>query len=311
MYAMKYYFLLLLSVFMLFPGFLADIVTPAGLTGILFAQETSSAGGSSAAGQNAAEALPSLDQIIPGLKGSDRKILLDSGKLVLFYKNGETSRFVPETDVARVTAEHAQAIKMGMRIESLFLFRNSELPDKYSTLSPEKRNLALYNILRSVSTLQGIEYYSASRDKMRILFEESWAVKKPDLSKASDPDNKIRDPLVTVIPPKDTIYIYQKDKTFGKNVSSMTFIADSQSFASSIVNLYPMKYKGFFKVIDAKQMRTDFVVIPVKEGLLIYGTMGAKTKPVKAFLDKAESSFRNRVIALADWYKDRISQEFR
>jgi len=169
-----------------------------------------------------------------------------------------------------------------------------------------ERNIKLYNILRSVSTLQGLEYYSASRKKMRTLFEESWAVSDP-----SDSKTKISDPVVNAIPAMDTIYIYQKDKTFGKNFSRMEFRAGKKTFSSTIINITPMRYKGFIKVMDKENLQINFIIIPTAEGLLVYGAMGAETLNIKAFLDKAEDSFKNRVIALSSWYEKRMQEEFR
>jgi hypothetical protein len=57
-------------------------------------------------------------------------------------------------------------------------------------------------------------------------------------------------------------------------------------------------------------MQIHLIVVPVEEGLLLYGTMSAKTLNVKAFHDRARNSFTNRVIALTGWYGTRLDEEF-
>ena len=57
-------------------------------------------------------------------------------------------------------------------------------------------------------------------------------------------------------------------------------------------------------------MQIHLIVVPVEEGLLMYGTISAKTLNVKAFLDRARDSFTNRVIALTGWYRARLDEEF-
>ncbi|MCK5736745.1 MAG: hypothetical protein KAH21_09715, partial [Spirochaetaceae bacterium] len=118
------------------------------------------------------------------------------------------------------------------------------------------------------------------------------------------------DPLVSSIPSEDTIMVHQKDKSFSNNESSMTFHAGSNAFATEIINLTPMRYKGFIRIADPGDMQIHLIVVPVEEGLLMYGTMSAKTLNVKAFLDRARDSFTNRVIALTGWYRTRLNEEF-
>ena len=171
-------------------------------------------------------------------------------------------------------------------------------------MEPDERSLILYNILRSVSTLEGLEYFSASRGEMRLLFEESWAVA------GLDSDDPLPDPLVAAIPEEDSFLVHQKDKSFGKNLQEMTFRTRPDVFAVSIINQTPMRYMGLFKVVDPGNMQSHLIVVPVREGLLIYGTMSGRTREVKAFMDRARNSFTNRVIALTGWYRQRLTEEF-
>lgn len=249
--------------------------------------------------------LPSINDILPAISSSDSSTLINDGELLRFHGDGVSPGLLPDTSLTAGIARQMVTADLNIGIEGLFFTPVEDLPDKYRKLTPDERRLTLYNILRSVSTLQGLEYYSASRGEMRLLFEESWAI--ADVKKTKEP---LADPLVSTIPNEDTILIHQKDKSFNNNESSMTFRVGSNSFAADIINLTPMRYKGFIRIADPEDMQIHLIVVPVEEGLLMYGTMSAKTLNVKAFLDRAQNSFTNRVIALTGWYKTRLDEEF-
>ena len=247
---------------------------------------------------------PTLDRALPSLSESDRTSLLSDGELLRFHGEGVSPGLLPNTDLTAEVARKMISGDLNIGIEGLFFTPASELPGGYSDMRADERKLILYNILRSVSTLQGLEYYSASRSEMRLLFEESWTVAD---SESKEP---IPDPLVTSVPGEQTITVHQKDKSFGNNTQEMTFRTAGTVLAADIVNLTPMRYKGLIRVVDPGNMQIHLIVVPLEEGLLMYGTMSARTRDVKAFLDRARNSFTNRVIALTGWYKARLIEEF-
>ncbi|MDF1567862.1 MAG: DUF6675 family protein [Spirochaetaceae bacterium] len=246
----------------------------------------------------------SLDDALPSMSASDRASLINEGELLRFHPDGVSPGLLPNTELTADVVRRIVAGDLNIGIEGLFFTPIDSLPSSYSTMDSDERKLALYNILLSVSTLEGLEYYSASRGEMRLLFEESWVI--------ADPDNKepLPDRLAVSVPAQESIFIHQKDKSFGSNESVMTFRAASDVFATDIINLTPMRYKGIIKVVDPENMQVHLIVVPVDEGLLLYGTMSAQTRNVKAFLDRARNSFTNRVVALTGWYKDRLLDEF-
>ncbi len=256
-------------------------------------------------GQANASEIPALDEVLPLLTEADHAALINDGELLLFHEDGVSPNLLPETSL---TGEVARQIVLGdlnIGIEGLFFTSTKELPAGFAAGDMNERQLILYNIMRSVSTLEGLEYYSASRGEMRLLFEESWMID------GEDGKEPLPDPLVSVIPEEDFFYVHQKDKSFANNTQKMSFRASGGVIAANIVNQTPMRYKGFIRVADPGNVQMHLIAVPVEEGILVYGTMSAHTRDVKAFLDRARNSFTNRVIALAGWYKERLSEEFR
>ena len=252
-----------------------------------------------------AAALPVLAHVLPSLLPDDEMRLLEDGQFLRFHGKGFSPSLLPNTELTAAAARRIIGGGLNIGIEGLFFTPLEDLPPAYAAMDEARRRLRLYNILRSVSTLEGLEYYSASRGKMRLLFEESRAV-----ADAGRPRDVLADPLVKSIPAEDSIILHQKDKTFASNRSTMRFRAEGEAFAAEIVNITPMRYKGLIRVADPGNMQTHLIVVPVREGIVIYGTMAARTRDVRAFLERARNSFTNRVIALTGWYRLRLGEEF-
>lgn len=252
----------------------------------------------------AAAQQPALGEVLPALPKADLASLVSKGELLLFHPEGVTPGLLPVTKLTATVEKRIVSGKLNIGIEGLFFTAVEDLPADYLGMPESERNLVMYNILRSVNTLQGLEYYSASREEMRLLFEESWVISD---GKSVTP---LPDPLVKQIPVEDKIFIHQKDMSFGSNESEMTFRTAAGVFTADIVNLTPVRYKGMIKIVNPGDMQIHLMVIPVREGLLVYGTMSARTRDVKSFIDRARDSFTNRVIALTSWYETRITEEF-
>jgi len=247
-----------------------------------------------------------LNEALVFLSPANRESLVEIGELRQFHPTRMDTQLIPSTPLSASIEKRISEVDLNIGIEVLYFMPNSRLPSAYHNTSINERQLTLYNILRSVSTLQGLTYYSASRGENRLLFEESWVI-----GSLSEPGMAIPDPIVKSIAPLHTILIHQKDKSFGKNRSKVTYRSVGRDMSIAIENLTPMRYKGLIRVVNPGKMQIFIIVVPVQEGLLIYGVIAAKTLNVRAFLKRARSSFTNRIIALTRWYLNRITEEFR
>lgn len=239
--------------------------------------------------------LLSFDEMTSFLSRDEKTTLLNEGELTRFHFSTFDPLLLPPVDMSGDLRQQTKENDLNMGIEGLFLYKEFDL-EAYKS-DPDKMKLELYNILRSVSSLEGTQYYSASREEMRDLFVESWMI--PDLD---SPKEKMDDPLVSSIPSRDSIFIHQRDKSFGKHESEMEFFYDSPVIRTVIINRSPMHYKGFIKVINPGQMQIHLLAIPTDQGLLFYGISAADTLNIKAFRERANNSFYNRVKALYAWY---------
>ena len=282
---------------MLLPGLLL-------LTGFTVRGEESAASGTEAE-KGLSGKIPG--GVLAGISSGERRELIEGGQVLRFHNApaGIVPGLVPDIPVAEGMIQGIQSARLNIGVEGLFFHDSSKLPGAYSEAKETVRNLALYNILRSVSTLEGLEYYSATRGKMRVLFEKSWVLR--DLSSME----RIPDPLVTRVPINARMNIFQKDKSFGRNTHAMTLQAREGILLMNLVNITPILYRGLIRVVDPGKMHINMIIIPTeKEGLLVYGNMMAQTRNVKSFIKRAKNSFMNRVITLGNWYKKRLLEEF-
>ncbi len=162
--------------------------------------------------------------------------------------------------------------------------------------------LKLYNILRSISTMEGIEYYSASRERMRIFYEESYAIDDPD------DRNRIPDPVVTWIPSRDRLYVFQKDSSFGSNVQRIDYLRGGNDFLLIMENITTMVYK-VVPLVTPGNLKTFVLIRPhPDEGVIeFYGNIGVRVPALFGMQDRARDSFYNRIVALHDWFVQEIS----
>jgi hypothetical protein len=168
--------------------------------------------------------------------------------------------------------------------------------------SPESR-LRIYNILRSMSTMKGIQYYSASRERMRTLFAESYVVDGPDGKK------RLPDPVVDEIPAYSRLYALQEDLTFGENIYVTEFRYSGETYLLDSTNLTTMNY-FFLRMVKPKNSVTLILLIPSGQELLFYGAVGAHTMNFLGLARSREDSFYNRLKAIYGWFGERMTAAF-
>lgn len=213
-----------------------------------------------------------------------------------FYEDRVETRLAPSSPLVNAVADGLEDLQPRVGIEILL-----SIPVNDAAFTAEGR-LEIYNILRSISTMEGIEYYSASRDTMRTFYHESYAI--------ADPDNRdrIADPLVNRIPANDTVYAFQEDGSFGRNVQALNYQAVDGRFLVSMENQTTMVYR-VVPLVSPGNLRTFLLVEPDPDSgtLVFYGNLGVRVPALFGMQDRARDSFYNRIVALHDWFADQLT----
>jgi len=156
------------------------------------------------------------------------------------------------------------------------------------------RKLAL--IANSIHKLEGLEYWSASRKKMRTLYEESWRIVSPDTqTRVSDPSTLSE----LGAGPSWSFYTHQKDLTFGSTTSMSTVSMGADSMHMINANVSPVKLL-FVQVVAPGALESGIYAMPCREGLLLYGVTFVQATDVAA--NRVFESARNKAFAIFNWF---------
>jgi hypothetical protein len=184
--------------------------------------------------------------------------------------------------------------KAGVLVETASL-----LPAKASedTAARRRQLASIYGLMRSFSSLQGIEYYSISHGRMRTLYAESYRIDGPD-SRQRIPDPPVPPP--DAIPTAETIYAFQRDLSFGANVYAHSFACMPEAVRVEATNLTRMSF-GIIPVLAPHALHTRLLVIQAAEGIIFYIESNAAAP---GFLrSRLGESFANRAAALFVWFE--------
>lgn len=236
----------------------------------------------------------SVHDALPRLSSAERSELRREGELTRFFNDEESPALVPRTSLRSQVRQDIENMKLLIGVEALFAF------DPPAALSREaERDRYIYNVLRSVSTLEGIQYYSASRKRMRTFFYESYAIAEPG---SREP---LPDPIVREIPRKDAITVFQRDSSMGANVSRLTYRYTGDAVAISIENLTMMHYY-LVPLVAPGNLHMHLMVIPGDEQFLFYGVCGVRAHNFLGLAQRKRASFYNRIKAMYAWFVDEL-----
>ncbi len=233
--------------------------------------------------------LDDLRAAAPGLTDAQAESLLTKGSVTRFFQPHESAELVPDCSLAPTIKADMSSLDYSIGVEVLFIAK----PGDESGPDPL---LGWYNILRSISTLKGVEYYSVLDGKMRVLFSNSYAV-----DNATD-KKRIADPLVTSLPPESSITIMQDDTRFGTNYYRVRYLAAADAISMTMTNITTLSLL-FIPVISPQDMQLHLVVLPYQGSRLFYGSVVVRVGTMLGLQGIVRDSFHNRINALYGWFK--------
>jgi hypothetical protein len=244
------------------------------------------------------DAIGEIAELCPGLPPKAQSELYHTGKTSRFYFTpADSTRYLPESAFSAAITENLTEIAPNIGVETLYLF---EAPG----ISPAQNDmLGIYNLLRKLSTVKGIEYYSASRGRTRTFFREFYTIDGPEQT------GPVPDRLVASIPREDVLYAFQEDLTFGKNISRLRYRYERPFIALSIVNLEKMRY-ALIPLIQEEDMQTHLIIYVLDGFIMFYGNCGVSTIEFFGLVNKKKESFSNRVEAMYRWFRGQYEGNF-
>ena len=228
------------------------------------------------------------------------KQLLQSGSIDRERFDEATLGMIPRDGVLQRLLEASRKdIDPNITVESLRLYRKRSSQGNWTA----SERTELYNGILAVSTLKGLEYYSKSRSAMRLLFETSSVIDNPTGK------NPRPDPVYSAPQAEVSVYVRQKDLTFGDNVYQFTYYANESSFIVLQENVTGLSY-GPVTVISKSKLRSVVAVFDCGPYLVVYAASMAKASMLPGMKQRAGESIFNRANALIGWFTQKADKAF-
>jgi hypothetical protein len=195
------------------------------------------------------------------------------------------------------------SLEPGLFVETLYRYEKPAASGGTPRWTGDER-LRLYNEVLALSSLAGIQYYSASRKTMRTFYEYSQVIDGPDTKQT------LPDPVVSVVPGELRVYARQKDLTFGDNIYQYDYLASEDSLIFVQRNLTAMN-AGIIPAVGKNRLRSVVAVIDAGDSLLVYAASMAKAVSLPGLGDRIGNSFTNRAEAILKWFATRADRAFK
>jgi len=203
------------------------------------------------------------------------------------------------TELRQFVTDVMNALSPNIAVETLHLYKKPAASEGWNSA----QRAGLFNQILSLSTLTGIEYFSASRNAMRTFYESSVVIDGPESKR------QLPDPVFGYPPEAVTVYARQKDLTFGDNIYRYDFVTTQDAFFFTQENLTPLN-AGIIPAVGKNKLRSVMAIVDCGDSLLIYAVSMAKTAALPGMVDRIGNSFGNRAEAVLKWFTARADKVF-
>ncbi len=238
------------------------------------------------------------DRLLTLVSSETAQVLLEKGFIqnTMYKQKGARPFLAPKTVLGNEALSFWEGDEAPFFVENLYLYKKPAT----EITRDEPDALRISRILRSVSSLEGIEYYSTSRKRMRTLYEKSFAIASPD-SRLKIPD--------ALSGPANNIsqYVFQRDLTFGSCVYLYSYRQDADETGFFVRNLDPLSY-GIIRVVNRERFKVSLIVQDLNDYLLIYALTRADFPALPGLESKVNASFSTRAEALYKWFINAYEQ---
>jgi len=212
-------------------------------------------------------------------------------------------RLLPQNSGLRQFVSNAMgALNPNMLVEALYLYKKPAPFHTESSSWDAGQRTGVFNQMTALSTLTGIQYFSASRNAMRVFYEQSAVIDSPTTKKP------LPDPVYPSPPASLTLYARQKDLTFGDNVYRYEYASAGDAIFFTQENITALNY-GIIPAIGRGNLRSVLAVIDCGDSILIYAVSMAKAASVPGMQSRVGNSFTNRAEAVLKWFTGRLDSE--
>ena len=244
-----------------------------------------------------------LDRLITSGYASRLLSSADSSIVETQLRNPSPKLLPFDVDLRQFITTAIDALDPNIMVETLYLYKKPVQSRTSADSWDNTQKTGIFNQLLAISTLTGIEYYSASREEMRTLFEYSQVIDGPETK------YPLPDPVYASPPAELSLYARQVDLTFGDNVYRYDFMTTQNGIFFAQENLTALALASIpvarIPVVRSNNLRSIMAVFDCGDTLLIYSVSMAKafSAPIG---ERIGNSFSNRADAVLKWFSGRV-----
>jgi hypothetical protein len=216
--------------------------------------------------------------------------LRSRGELTRSATGSADLRYLPSIDGQAAVRKGVESAQPTVVVELLALAKGPN-----GRLDNDAGRLAVCNTLRSVSRLQGLEYYSTTQGAMRPLYRASYRIASPDNRR------RLEDTVVSAPPDHEDIWVYQDDSTFGGNVYDVSYDNAPRYVQMRVANRTVLRYL-LLPLVRPGGMVLYFLIVPDGDEFLFYAVAAVRLLGPWAPRGRMEESFAHRVEAMHSWF---------
>ena len=237
------------------------------------------------------------------VENSDGKVISEE-LLSELKKNGavaqETVDFslFPRTELGRLAVTTwDQKEDPAYSSEHLFLVKKESL--RKESKKPTECDFSVENvskIVRSISTMQGAQYYSNNDKKWATLYENAYMISDPKTRKRiADQTEGSADGKI--------FYCLLDDHSFGKANYQLSYRQTENEVSLCMTNLDALKI-AMITGVKAQQMKINLLVTDFGEDYLIYMVVQAKYPSISFLEKRLRQSLQARIDAIFTWFTE-------
>ncbi len=210
-----------------------------------------------------------------------------------FGKDKVDLSLYPDSPLGRIAKNNWPAHKENPTfiVEEVYLLSKKELGDgNYSKTTIDYAS----KVLRSVSKLEGIHYYSNLEKKDAILYEHAYFIAGyNDETRIEDDTSGSAEGLKK--------YCILDDHTFGRARYTLHYNERPDEISANFVNIDSLKL-GPIKGIEPGNLYISLVISDCGDDMLVYLVTQAKTPTLKIIRSTIYDSFSTRLSAIYKWF---------
>lgn len=216
----------------------------------------------------------------------------------IYDQDTSTLRLLPNsTYSSTILNNRTESTKKQQRYvtESLYLVSKSTLIE--NSKNPGKAAVSMETIakvMRSISSMEGMTYYSFSEKKRLVLYDSSYMFASPEnRAPIADQNTGNADGQIS--------YAFHNDNSFGKCYYRLNYYQTENEMAAIFTNIDALKFLGI-KAVENEHLKINIIIADCGEDIVVYICTDALCAKVPFVKNRLTDSFRARVNAIYDWF---------